>query len=98
MSGISEAVAALEPKLEGKVTDSNYAAFKIAQAGDKYAAGGGLDLETFLRDHPQFALEPGQPTVKRGPAPISSGGSNTFAKVDINARLRAALRQESSLW
>ena len=98
MSGISEVVAALEPKLEGRVTDSEHAAFKIAQAGDKYAAGGGLDLESFLRDHPQFVLEPGAPIPKRGPAPISSGGSNSFAKQDMNERLRAGLRRESTLW
>ena len=50
--------------LAGKVSDLDYALYKIGQNEDAYVKDGNLDLEKFLKDHPQ----PGRPTPSRSQA------------------------------
>ena len=55
------------------MSDLDYALYKISQNEDAYVKDGNLDLEKFLKDHPNQAAQP-QVEVKRGPHPTTGGG------------------------
>lgn len=79
--------ALLKVQLAGKVTDVDYALFKVRQAGDKYVGEDGtVNLDALLKDHPSLKA---QPDPKPGPAPTTAGGGGARG-FDMNAAIRKA--------
>jgi|GEM_PF-6792983 len=78
--------ALLKVQLAGKVTDVDYALFKVRQAGDKYLKDDGVDVAALLKDHPSLKA---QPDPKPGPAPTTAGGGGVKG-FDMNAAIRKA--------
>lgn len=70
--------------LAGKVTDTEYALWKLEQAGDKYLTDDGVDVDAFLKDHPSLKA---QPDPKPGPAPTTAGGGSAKG-ADMNTFIR----------
>lgn len=76
-----------------KLTDVDYALFKVQQAPEKYLDKDGKVLvEALVKDFP--ALNP-QPDPKRGPAPTTGGGGSAKG-FDMNAAIRQAAGRQGS--
>ena len=78
--------ALLKVQLAGKVTDVDYALFKVRQAGDKHLTDDGVDVAALLKDFPSLKA---QPDPKPGPAPTTAGGGGAKG-FDMNAAIRKA--------
>lgn len=77
--------ASQRAQLAGKVSDVDYALFKVQQAVDQYVSDDGqVDVDAFLKDYDQLRA---QPTPKPGPAPTTAGGGPTEA-ADMNTFIR----------
>lgn len=84
----SERATAAERRaaLAGKVKDTDYALFKLNQAPEKYLKDGRVDVDAFLKAHPDHAVS------HAGPAPTPGGGGGA-KKVDMNTVIRDAIRK-----
>lgn len=74
-------------QLAGRVTDVDYALYRVKAAGDKYLAkDGSVNVDALVKDHPALRT---QPDPKPGPAPTHGGGGNSKG-FDMNAAIRHA--------
>ena len=71
--------------LAGRVTDLDYAVYKLNQDPKYRKEDGAIDVDALLKDAPALAITP---TPKPGPAPTSAGGEPEYGRTGMNQLIR----------
>lgn len=82
-------VAKRQTQLAGKVSDVDYALFKLSQNEEEFLTKDGLiNIDALLKANPSLVV------AKAGPAPTKPGGGSNTEKVDMNQMLRTAIAKK----